>query len=108
MGGITKSLPDDDRNPSSLVGKLKEWFPNCRCIVYNLLTSKKSFTVKNEFIEEQAKLLLDKVSTDLDVEYGDGSLGKNKALASPGLVFLGHDIGGSLIMKVIVLAVCNV
>jgi hypothetical protein len=60
------------------------------------------------FIEEQAKLLLHKVSLSLDVEYNEDDLGGNKASASPGLVLFGHDIGGSLIMKVTVLAVCNV
>ncbi|KFY88352.1 hypothetical protein V498_06811 [Pseudogymnoascus sp. VKM F-4517 (FW-2822)] len=106
VGGITKLVtPDDD--PSRLVKKLKVWFPKCRCIVHNPFVSTAKFATGKELMDEQAKLLLDKVSLSLAAEsrlqYED-CLGENQALASSGLVFLGHDIGGSLIMKALVLA----
>lgn len=64
-------------------------------------------------MEEEAKLLLDEVSLDFDVRsrlHDEGSFCKDQGstLSLSELVFFGHDLGGSVIMKVIILAACNV
>jgi hypothetical protein len=103
--GITKSIFSSEQE-SLIVQLLKKWFPQSHCHTYSPFTGSGRIPTGSDVLEEQARSLLQEIigCVDCCAIHQDSMKGKKEIEDSPNnnlrIVFLGHDMGGSLVKKV--------
>ena len=105
VDGLTKSI-SSERQGSAIAKLLQKWFPQSHYHPYDPFTRIGDISSESDFLEEQAQNLLQEISRcpECSTTYHNCRDAKGLPSIDRPIVFLGHDLGGSVVKKALLLA----
>jgi ankyrin len=105
VDGLTKSAASAEKK-HAITSLLQKWFPKSHCHSYDPFTKSGDLVPETDIIEEVARDLLQDISrcTECSISQQDSQDQANQLYGYRPLVLLGHDVGGSIIKKALLLA----